>query len=64
MVTFTVMPNSLVHVLMYSYYLLSSLDNAHLQKRLAMFKRYLTRIQMVSAQPARGDHLPKSCTIF
>lgn len=47
MVTFSVMPNSLVHVLMYSYYLLSSIDSSYLQKHLAMFKRYITRIQMV-----------------
>nr|CAD7260764.1 unnamed protein product [Timema shepardi] len=47
MVTFPIMPNTLVHVLMYTYYLLA-LQGPDMQKKLAKFKKYLTAIQMVN----------------
>ncbi|XP_034245612.1 elongation of very long chain fatty acids protein AAEL008004-like [Thrips palmi] len=47
LVSFSVMPNSLVHVMMYTYFLLSTIDNDALRKRLSSFKRYITAIQMV-----------------
>nr|CAD7398518.1 unnamed protein product [Timema cristinae] len=47
MVTFPIMPNTLVHVLMYTYYLLA-LQGPDMQKKLAKFKKYLTAIQMVT----------------
>nr|CAD7447398.1 unnamed protein product [Timema bartmani] len=46
MVTFPIMPNTLVHVLMYTYYLLA-LQGPDMQKKLAKFKKYLTAIQML-----------------
>ncbi|KAJ1530304.1 hypothetical protein ONE63_005223 [Megalurothrips usitatus] len=45
--TFSVMPNSAVHVMLYSYYLLSAIDNEALRKRLNTFKKYLTTIQII-----------------
>lgn len=47
LVSFSVMPNSLVHVIMYAYFLLSSVDNDALRTRLAVVKKYLTAVQMV-----------------
>nr|CAD7398517.1 unnamed protein product [Timema cristinae] len=44
--TFPILPNTLVHVLMYTYYLLA-LQGPEMQKKLARFKKYLTTIQLV-----------------
>nr|CAD7409886.1 unnamed protein product [Timema poppensis] len=44
--TFPILPNTLVHVLMYTYYLLA-LQGPEMQKKLAKFKKYLTTIQLV-----------------
>ncbi|XP_034232797.1 elongation of very long chain fatty acids protein 4-like [Thrips palmi] len=46
-VTFSVLPNSLVHVIMYSYFLLSAIDNVALKKVLSRVKKYLTTLQLV-----------------
>nr|CAD7195081.1 unnamed protein product [Timema douglasi] len=43
--TFPILPNTLVHVLMYTYYLLA-LQGPDMQKKLARFKKYLTTIQL------------------
>nr|CAD7195079.1 unnamed protein product [Timema douglasi] len=43
--TFPILPNTLVHVLMYTYYLLA-LQGPDMQKKLAKFKKYLTIIQL------------------
>lgn len=47
------MPNSLVHVIMYSYFLLSSFENDALRKRLSVVKKHITTVQMVSNTPTR-----------
>ncbi|KAK0164373.1 hypothetical protein PV328_003009 [Microctonus aethiopoides] len=44
--TFIMMPNSIVHVIMYTYYLLASLGPL-IQKKLAPWKPYLTMLQLV-----------------
>ncbi|XP_043482959.1 elongation of very long chain fatty acids protein 1-like [Leptopilina heterotoma] len=44
--TFVMMPNCLVHVIMYTYYLLAALG-PRIQKRLNPFKPYLTILQMM-----------------
>ncbi|CAG2058889.1 unnamed protein product [Timema podura] len=44
--TFPILPNTLVHVLMYTYYLLA-LQGPEMQKKLTRFKKYLTTIQLV-----------------
>ncbi|KAE8738701.1 hypothetical protein FOCC_FOCC015797, partial [Frankliniella occidentalis] len=45
--SFSVMPNSLVHVMLYSYYLLSAIDNDTLRKTLGRLKKYLTTLQII-----------------
>ncbi|XP_014205861.1 elongation of very long chain fatty acids protein 1-like [Copidosoma floridanum] len=44
--TFIMMPNCLVHVIMYTYYLLACLG-PRLQKRIAPYKPYMTILQMI-----------------
>ncbi|KAB0805585.1 hypothetical protein PPYR_02555 [Photinus pyralis] len=46
MISFTVLINSFVHIIMYTYYLLSSFG-PHMQNRLKWIKRKITIIQMV-----------------
>ncbi|XP_043581823.1 elongation of very long chain fatty acids protein 1-like [Bombus pyrosoma] len=43
--TFTIMPNCIVHVIMYTYYLLACLG-PQVQKRIAPWKQYITGLQM------------------
>ncbi|XP_043785136.1 elongation of very long chain fatty acids protein 7-like [Apis laboriosa] len=43
---FTIMPNCIVHVIMYTYYLLACLG-PEVQKRIAPWKQYITGLQMV-----------------
>ncbi|KOX67486.1 Elongation of very long chain fatty acids protein 7, partial [Melipona quadrifasciata] len=43
--TFTIMPNCIVHVIMYTYYLLACLG-PEVQKRIAPWKQYITGLQM------------------
>jgi hypothetical protein len=47
MASFPIMPNCLVHVIMYTYYLLTAMGPKW-QKLIAKYKKYLTVIQMVS----------------
>ncbi|XP_026669186.1 elongation of very long chain fatty acids protein 1-like isoform X1 [Ceratina calcarata] len=44
--TFTIMPNCIVHVIMYTYYLLACLG-PEVQKRIAPWKQYITGLQMI-----------------
>ncbi|XP_076392787.1 very long chain fatty acid elongase 7 isoform X2 [Megachile rotundata] len=44
--TFTIMINSLVHVIMYTYYLLACVG-PEMQKRIAPLKQYITGLQMI-----------------
>ncbi|XP_076234253.1 very long chain fatty acid elongase 7 [Calliopsis andreniformis] len=44
--TFTILPNCIVHVIMYTYYLLACLG-PEMQKRIAPWKQYITGLQMV-----------------
>lgn len=45
--TFNIIPNSAVHVVMYTYYFVTSLGPES-QKRIAPFKPYVTRLQLVN----------------
>jgi len=47
MASFPIMPNCLVHIIMYTYYLLTAMGTKW-QKKIAKYKKYLTVIQMVS----------------
>ncbi|XP_076384897.1 very long chain fatty acid elongase 7 isoform X2 [Megalopta genalis] len=44
--TFPIMPNCIVHVIMYTYYLLACLG-PEMQKRIAPWKQYITGLQMI-----------------
>ncbi|XP_076749958.1 very long chain fatty acid elongase 7 [Xylocopa sonorina] len=44
--TFPIMPNCIVHVIMYTYYLLACLG-PEVQKRIAPWKQYITGLQMI-----------------
>ncbi|XP_076665714.1 very long chain fatty acid elongase 7 [Andrena cerasifolii] len=44
--TFAMMPNCIVHVIMYSYYLLACFG-PEMQKRIAPWKQYITGLQMI-----------------
>ncbi|XP_026287542.1 elongation of very long chain fatty acids protein AAEL008004 [Frankliniella occidentalis] len=68
MATFPIIPNSIVHIVMYTYYLLSINKNESLQKVLNTIKPYITIMQMVqfciiiahALQALRPDcHVPK-----
>lgn len=48
MATLPVLINCIVHVLMYSYYLIAIHASKQLQQKLNKFKRYITIIQMVN----------------
>nr|CAD7601290.1 unnamed protein product [Timema genevievae] len=65
MVTFPIMPNTLVHVLMYTYYLLA-LQGPDMQKKLAKFKKYLTAIQMVTFKitPIKRAQNMMTCHVY
>ncbi|XP_033228115.1 elongation of very long chain fatty acids protein 1-like isoform X2 [Belonocnema kinseyi] len=45
--TFAMLPNCLVHVIMYTYYLLAALGPT-IQKKLSPYKPYLTMLQMIT----------------
>jgi len=47
MASFPIMPNSIVHIVMYTYYLLSINKNETLQKTLNTIKPYITIMQMI-----------------
>jgi len=47
MASFPVMPNCLVHIVMYTYYLMSQNKNSTVQKVLSAIKPYITIMQMV-----------------
>lgn len=53
---FTIMPNCIVHVIMYTYYLLACLG-PEVQKRIAPWKQYITGLQMVRS------HFLSDCAI-
>ncbi|RZF36661.1 hypothetical protein LSTR_LSTR012747 [Laodelphax striatellus] len=47
MTTFCVLVNSIIHVAMYTYYLLAALGNQTIQNAISKWKKYLTTAQMV-----------------
>lgn len=48
MSTFCIMLNTLIHVIMYVYYLLAAFGNEKFQIFLSKWKKYLTAVQMVN----------------